>query len=159
MSCSSKPALSLFNSNPTPLSAPMRLRCHVCLEPVSLENCTTAETLRLCERGFRCYNLQAFDTARNAHIFAKGCLQSILCAQNRGCDFLNLSRNGSIGFCSLECCNTQECNAQPRVSSTAPPPPMITERPSTAGSVPVTPSGKFVKCKQQFHLLFIVNEE
>lgn len=137
----------------------MRLRCHVCLEPVSLENCTTAETLRLCERGFRCYNLQAFDTARNAHIFAKGCLQSILCAQNRGCDFLNLSRNGSIGFCSLECCHTQECNAQPRVSSTAPPPPMITERPSTAGSVPVTPSGKFVKCKQQFHLLYIVNEE
>ncbi|XP_022799866.1 CUB domain-containing protein-like [Stylophora pistillata] len=132
----------LYHPSKTNTNAPTRLRCHVCLEPVSLENCTAAQTLQLCETGFRCYNLQAFDTAQNSYIFAKGCLPSILCAQNRGCDFLNLSRNGSIESCLFECCHTQGCNAQQSASSTTPPLPTTTEQPSTAVTIPVTPSGK-----------------
>ena len=119
-----------------------RLRCHVCLEPLSLENCTAVQTLRLCETGFSCYTLQAFETILNTDIFAKGCIPEIFCSGNRGCEFLNGSRNGSIESCSFHCCHTEQCNAGQSVSSTNPPLPMTTEEPIIQTAVPTTPPGK-----------------
>lgn len=73
-----------------------------------------------------------------------------MCIQDRGCDFLNLSRNGTIESCSFNCCGTQECNAQPSVSFTPPPTPTTTEEPTTTVTVTTTittttPPGKAIK--------------
>ena len=118
-------------------TAPTRLRCPVCLEPLSLDNCTAKQTLRLCETGFSCYTLQAFETMLSTYIFAKGCFPEFLCNGNHGCEFLNRSRNGTIDSCSFQCCHTDQCNAGPSVSppvpSTEPSPPV----PSTEPSPPV----------------------
>ncbi|KAL9979480.1 hypothetical protein ACROYT_G017151 [Oculina patagonica] len=123
--------------------APTRLRCYVCLEPVSLDNCIAAQTLRLCETGFSCYTLQAFDTVLNTHTVAKGCIPKIPCTGDHGCEFLNGSRNGTIESCSFHCCNTDQCNAGPSVSSTTPSPlPTTTEQPTTPVTVPTSPPGQ-----------------
>ena len=124
-------------------TAPTRLRCPVCLEPLSLDNCTAKQTLRLCETGFSCYTLQAFETMLSTYIFAKGCFPEFLCNGNHGCEFLNRSRNGTIDSCSFQCCHTDQCNAGPSVSppvpSTEPSPPV----PSTEPSPPVPSTEPF----------------
>lgn len=123
-------------------TARSRLRCHVCLEPLSLDNCTAVQTLRLCETGFSCYTLQAFEALLNTDIFAKGCVPDILCSENRGCDILNQSRNGTIESCSFHCCHTEQCNAGSSVSPTLPLPPTTTEEPTTLTVIPTTLPGK-----------------
>ena len=119
-----------------------RLSCHVCLEPMSLENCTAVQTLRLCETGFSCYTLEAFETLLNTNIFAKGCFPEIFCSGNYGCEILNQSRNGTIESCSFLCCHTEQCNAGSSVSATSPPHPTTTEEPTTLMVVPTTLPGK-----------------
>jgi len=119
------------------------LRCNVCLEPLSLENCTAVQTSRLCETGFSCYTLEAFETILNTYIFAKGCIPEMFCSENRGCEILNQSRNGTIDSCSFNCCHTEQCNAGSSVSSTPPPLPTATEEPTIQPTaVPTTLPGK-----------------
>lgn len=107
-----------------------------------MENCTAVQTSRLCETGFSCYTLQAFETLLNTDIFAKGCIPEMFCSGNRGCEILNQSRNGTIESCSFYCCHTEQCNAGSSVSSTSPPLPTTTEEPATLTAVPTTQPGK-----------------
>ena len=119
------------------------LRCHVCLEPLSLENCSAVQTSRLCETGFSCYTLEAFETILNTYIFAKGCIPEMFCSGNRGCEILNQSRNGTIDSCSFNCCHTEQCNAGSSVSLTPSPLPTTTEEPTIQPTaVPTTLPGK-----------------
>ena len=121
--------------------APAGLRCYICSA-----NCSTTQTPgNGCRSGRSCYSIQAFDTALNTPVVRKGCIPQFFCAQNRACTFLNQTRNGALGSCSINCCSTQLCNGPPLpttqpITTTAPPtttvPPTTTTAPPT--TVPTT---------------------
>ena len=109
--------------------SPTRLRCFICAE-----ECANEEELVTCEPDFSCSTVTTVrnDFGRMTEDKVKVCLPSILCSSDFVCS--NRNQSGDLASCNVDCCDFDECNAEP----TSPPTAALSTAPT---STPTTTPG------------------
>ena len=108
--------------------SPPRLRCFICEE-----DCANEEEPVTCEPGFNCSTVTIVknDFGPMTEDKVKVCLPSVLCSSDFVCS--NRNQSGDLASCNVDCCDFDECNAEPTSPPTTPP---STAAPSTPTTTP-----------------------